>query len=192
MQGFREMVFEGSLPVVRAFLAGLQEGRRWKSGIYFCEACGVAAETRGHKVLERLHLEKNHTHVLVMDRLAETITEATRNQRKQTGLVLRADRRVRGAGFEYEYKVFKRAAGKRVQKIMMDLPKGLELLDAIEKEVINPEARGVEGYAPEHHYELTGRGEVGTIEALPELIAFRDRLLKRDWFTTGSIRLFTR
>ena len=192
MQGFREMVFEGSLPVVRAFLDGLQEGRRWKGGIYFCETCGVAAESRGHKVLERLHLEKNHTHVLVLDRFAATITAAARNQRKQIGLVLRADRRVRGAGFEYEFKVFKRSAGKRVQKTMAALPAGLELLDAIEKEVINPEAKGVEGYAPEHDYELSGRGEVATVTSLPELIAFRDRLLKRDWFTAGSIRLFTR
>ena len=78
MMGYREFVFEGSLPVVKAFLTGLQQGRRWKSGIRFCEDCGVSGESRGHKVLERLRLEKNKTHVLVSEKHAATVTEAVK------------------------------------------------------------------------------------------------------------------
>lgn len=192
MFGYREFVFEGSLPVVKAFLLGLQAGRRWRGGIRFCEECSVAGESRGHKMLEKLGLEKDKTHVLVAKKHAEAVTAAVREHGKALGLALRADRKIKGAAFEYEFAIYQKATATRIKKLLNALPAALEQIDEVEKEEERPEAKGAEMYAPEHDYVYSGRGEIGTQRDLDALLDFREKLDKKPAFEVSEVRLFDR
>ena len=47
MQGYRELVFEGSLPVVKAFLLGLKAGKGWATGCIFSEETEIKVSQTG-------------------------------------------------------------------------------------------------------------------------------------------------
>ena len=68
MAEFHELVFEGPLPVVRAFLTGLRLGKGWATSAICSEDHDIQGDSLGHRVLETIKLTKDLTHVLVLDR----------------------------------------------------------------------------------------------------------------------------
>ncbi|MCK4305811.1 MAG: hypothetical protein KAY24_16355 [Candidatus Eisenbacteria sp.] len=187
MQGYRELVFEGSLPVVQAFLTGLRLGKRWAGGICFSEECEIRGERRGHKVLERLHIEKNLTYVLVPERCADAVVLATRAARGELGLAIRRDHVVQHAHFTYKFAGYNRKVAGRIRKALRAMPSSLERDAAKENERIHPGSHGVEGYAPEHEYKYAGTGMIkGPLEPL---LAYRKSLARLEWIEVTEIGL---
>lgn len=185
MQGYRELVFEGSLAEVRAFLTGLSLGRGWSTGILFCEEHGIAAESRGRRLLEKLHLEKDVTYVMVPERQAAAVRAAVRAARSLIGIHLRADRAVRQAEFRYEFETYSRSVAARVRRLLAERPSTLTVADCEQREEEHPEARGAEGYAPAHDYICAGSGRAQG--PLGDLLAWRNRLAKHEWLRLGKI-----
>ncbi|MBD3236405.1 MAG: hypothetical protein GF330_06865 [Candidatus Eisenbacteria bacterium] len=186
MQSYRELVFEGSLPVVRAFLVGLAIGRNWSAEMLFCDEVGIAAESRGHRLLEKLHLEKDLTHVLVPERQVEAVHEAIRAARGRTGLRLRADRGLRGAGFHYEFETFSRPVAARIRRLLAQRPESVTVEDCEQREEEHPEARGAEGYAPAHDYVFAGCGNAWG--PFTDLLTWHRLLAKHEWMQVSKIR----
>lgn len=180
MQAYRELVIEGKLPVVKAFLTGLQLGRRWATGCYFSEDICVRGESRGHKLLEKLHVDKNVSHVIVPERHAAAVVAAVKAARKDLKIAVRRNRRVRRAQFSYAFAVYNRRLANRLRKLMAEMPETLEADNFEEREIEHPEGVGIEAYTPEHDYAYKGKGLVqGPFE---DLIAYRD-LIDRLEFT---------
>ncbi len=187
MQEYREQVFEGALPVVKAFLTGLKLGRGWAGEFVFSEQRGIRGESFGHRILEKLKVEKDLTHVLVMERQAARIAAATRESRKELGLVIRRDRAVREARFGYQFHVYNRRAAGKVRKALATIPKSLARIDAEVNEEVHPEGRGVEGYAPEHEYAFTGKGSV--VGPVDDVLAYHNVLTRIEWLLVEPISL---
>jgi hypothetical protein len=189
MQGYREMIFEGSLPIVKAFLAGLRLGRAWVAEYYFSEECSISAESKGQRIFEKLGLRTDVTHVLVAERLAGAVATGVRATRAETGIVLRLERRVRSASFGYHFAVYNRNTATRIRKLLARMPEDLTLEDAEQSEDLHPGARGAEGYAPEHEYVFSGKGRVkGPFE---HVLAFHQILGASKWVTRDMISLTT-
>lgn len=187
MQAYREMVFVGSLPVVRAFLAGLRLGRRWAGGVLFAEEIGVASESRGHRLLERLRLERELTHVLVEERYARAVTAAARAAPPEVGIALRLDRRVQGASFEYRFEVYNRTIAVRIRRLLAQRPAALTVEDSEEREEAHPEDRGTEVYTPTHDYVCAGHGTIRG--SFADTLQYRSRLAMSEWLTLEKVRL---
>ena len=187
MQGYRELVIEGKLPVVKAFLTGLQLGRRWATGCFFSEELRVVGESRGHKILEKLHVDKNVTHAVVTERHVEAVVAAIKDARKELKIVVRRNRKIHRVQFAYSFAVYNRRLANRLRKVMETMSTGLEADNFEEREIVHPEGAGIEAYSPEHDYEYKGRGVVqGPFE---ELIAYRDALDRLEFTKVEPVSL---
>lgn len=187
MQAYRELVIEGKLPIVKAFLTGLQLGRRWATGYYFSDEACVRGESRGHKLLEKLHVDKNITHVIVTERHAETVVAAIKAARQQLKVAVRRNRRIRRAQFTYSFAVYNRRLANRLRKLIAEMPGALEADNFEEREIEHPEGVGIEAYTPEHDYAYKGKGIVqGPFE---ELIAYRDQIDRLEFTQVEPISL---
>jgi len=172
MPEYREMVLAGSLPVVKAFLAGLTLGDGSAWDILFHEECGVRRESALHRWLEKLHVEGEETHVLVTPERAVALVRAVADAPARTGLMisLRADRPVREATLEYRFEVFSREGAAAIRQALAALPDGVVAEESEAREREDPSGRGVEVYAPLHEYTGSGHGRLrGPLGRLVEL-----------------------
>ncbi len=174
MAEYREVVFQGSKMAVSGFLNGYKLGKGWATDFFFISSDHhIKAESRGHRLMEALKLEKELTHVVILDSRTEAIVTAVRGA-KELGLKVMANKPVKKASFDYKYGTANRRSGGVIKKRFEQMPAELKLVNAREKEVLHPESMGPEGYAPEHDYEVTGHG--GVEGPIDQLIAFRASL----------------
>jgi len=190
MAEYHELVFEGSLPVVRAFLTGLRLGKGWATSSICSEDQDIQADSLGQRVLEKIRLTKDLTHVLVLDRHVPVVTEATRAAQKTLGVAVRRSRVVREARFDYTFAVFDRKTGARLRALLAQAGPDLTRKDAEEEEDVCPEGKGIEVYAPTHEYAFKGKGTV--CGPLPQVLAYRDALRKFEQVLIDKIVLVLR
>jgi len=189
MSTHRLMTIAGSEKECRAFLAGVAvaQGLPWQA--WFCEECDVEGESPVHEMLEHLHLERRETRVIVGSELASHAARAFGVLPEGTGLHLRliADQSLREAILPYQFRVFSREVAGTVRRLLAELPAGVRREGAHEKERVEPDASGIEAYAPEPEYVLAGSGSL--IGGWSEILAMRERLAAVELIKPGPIRL---
>jgi len=190
MAEYHELVFEGPLPVVRAFLVGIQLGKGWTTPILCSEDHHIHGDTIGHQLLEKIKLTKELTYVVALDRYVPAISEAVEASREMLGLVIRRDCAIHSAKFDYSFAVFNRKVAAGVRRRLQELEPGLVLTDVEDKEEVHPEGKGTEVYAPEHEFAYTGKGTVRG--PLPALLDYRNALGRIRQVKLGLIRLVLR
>ena len=185
MEGYRLMVLEGSHETCRAFLAGVTacQGLPWR--VHFADEQGVHTEPFTRKLLERLHLEKEMDYVVLAESLVGHVRRALAVLPAEAGLdlTLRADHPIRRASFAYRFHVYSRDVAATVR----GLPAGVSLEGAQEQERVEPDAGGVEAYAPEHEYELTGEGKIQG--GFVEVLLMREKLAAVEMVKTEPVEL---
>lgn len=187
MAAYHEIVFEGSLPIVRAFLTGLRLGKGWATAFLCSDDHAIHGESRGHKALEKIKLSRDLTYVLVIDRHVPVITEAARAAQKQLDIAIRRSRPVNEAHCDFSFRVFDRKTAARLRQLLARSSAELTVALSQDHEVIRPESRGIEAYAPEHDYVFEGKG--ASRGALPAVLAFREELGRIEQVTCEKIRL---
>lgn len=99
--------------------------------------------------------------MLVCYGLHDMLKEALENRKTKLPVTIHSVREVVGASFDFEYKTFSEEHGNELKKTFGDLPLELVMDPGYEpKEILNPDAKGVEAYAPLHHYEIKARGRI--------------------------------
>jgi hypothetical protein len=100
-------------------------------------------------------------------------------------------REVEGGSFSFETKAFSRDVARAIQgALRQDLPQGISLEDLQESETVEPEAKGVELYAPVHDYVYRARG---TLRGdLPGVLEMHRRLTEMEFCHPGEIELEAR
>jgi hypothetical protein len=174
MRELHELVMEGSLPVLKAFLAGLAAGQNQPWEIRFSSELDVHEGSLGHKLLERLQLERDTTRVIVPSTLLPAITHASERAQAEMGVGVRVAvaRAIRAAVLAYRFEIFSREAAHALRTALGALPEGVALHGASSEERGDPERDGVAVYTPEHTYVLRGRGEArGPLEGVLRLRA---------------------
>jgi hypothetical protein len=189
MSTHRLMTIAGSEKECRAFLAGVAAAHGLPWGVWFCEEHGVEGESPVHEVLEHLHLERRETRVIVGPELASHAARAFGVLPEEAGLHLRliADQLLREAILPYRFRVFSREVAGTVRRLLGELPAGVRREGAHEKERVEPDAAGIEAYAPEPEYVLAGSGSL--IGGWSEILATRERLTPVGLIKLEPIRL---
>jgi hypothetical protein len=184
---YHEIVFEGSLPVVRAFLMGLYLGKGWAVPFLCSDDHGIHGESGGHKVLEKIKLTKALTYVLVIDRHVPVIAEAAHAAQTTLGLAVRRDRAVREAEFDYTFAVFDRRGAAKLRALLAQSGPDLVRTVLEEREATDPKGKGVEIYTPEHEYSFKGAGTVRGELLL--VLAYRNALRRFEQVTLEKVKL---
>ena len=159
---YHEIALEGptgrTLGFVQGFLAGRGHAGRaldaWKEG-FDCESLR-------ERIRELFQPQMQTYHLLVPADLVPTVHEALRQGDAQDlAITIREERPIEGARFTFEFQVYSREHGPRIRSLFDPPPAGVALsADASFQERVDPDATGVEAYAPAHDYELKGSGTV--------------------------------
>lgn len=169
-RAFNEVVFQGKPKVVRAFLSGLLLGAGRRSTVYFSFLDGVQHEGKAEKLAEIIGLRGSDCHVIIDAETAIWLKGLARAIAKETGLTITANRRIRSASMKLHYQAYARRYEDEIMAALNDLPAGLKLTGFEHGLRIDPDAKGVEAYAPAHEFEATGKGVVtGPVDLVIEL-----------------------
>jgi len=192
METYCLVVLEGAEAQVRGFLAGWAAAAKLDWSVLFCEESGVRTEGFAHRLLERMRIDAETTHLLVPRDLCGPLREvlAALPPRSGVSLKLRAEQEIESASLAFRYRAFSRDTAARIRGILADLPAGARLTDTKEEEHVDPGATGVEVYAPEHDYRLTGSARVSG--PLASVLAARARMEPVEMIDLEPIQLVLR
>jgi hypothetical protein len=171
---FNEVVIQGKAKVVRAFLSGLVLGSGRQAAVYYSYLDGVHHEGKAEKLAELVGVRESDCHVIIDADTAAWLRGLAKSITAETGLVVAANRRIRGASMAIRYEAFGQRYDDEILGVLRNLPAGLKLVDFTRDVRTDPAATGTAVYTPVHAFEARGRGAVtGRIDLL---IAFRRRL----------------
>lgn len=184
---FNEIVVQGKAKVVRAFLSGLVLGSGRQASVYYSYLDGVHHEGKAERLAEMVGVRESDCHVIVGADTAAWLRGLTKTIAAETGLVVTANRRIRGASMAIRYEAFGKRYDDEILGVLRSLPAGLKLVDFTRDVRTDPAATGAAVYTPVHSFEARGHGAVtGRIDLL---IAFRRRLADYPLLIAADIEL---
>lgn len=169
-RAFNEVVFRGKPKVVRAFLSGLLLGAGRRAVIYYSFLDGVQHEGKAEKLAEIVGVRTSDCHVIVDAGTAAWLTGLAGGIAAETGLEITANRGISSATMEFRYHAYAQRYEDEIMAVLNGLPDGLKLAGLRRDVRTDPDAKGVEAYAPAHEFEAKGSGSVhGAVDQLIEL-----------------------
>lgn len=184
---FYEVVFQGKPKVVRAFLHGLTMGAGAEATVFFSYTDGIRHEGKVERMAEMVGLMASDCHVVVDAGTNALLKSLAKRMVAETGLEMTSHRRVKSASMAFTFKVYTPQLNAELVKAVKNLPAGVKVQGYKHEVKSDPSARGVEAYAPSHHYEAEGEGVLqGPVDAL---VAIRHRLDKYAMITAQDIEL---
>ena len=156
-----EVTVEGSIEVVKGFVAGFLEGRGVSGDVFFGGDYPIEKGSPAG-LLMRLTGIRGETCTLVVEAgLHELLAAALEKRRGIVPLRVLKVRPVVSAAFDVSFRTYSREVGTELKGLFERLPVGVSLGEGFEiQEKVTPEGKGVDAYAPLHEYELRGRGRI--------------------------------
>ena len=182
---FHEVVIEGHFERSHGLLLGLVMGARARGHLYFSHEEGVRA-TFGERLREAVGFHAPVCHAVVDEtvrRLLEHhVTDLAAHEVRIAEL-----KPIRSSRFEFSYRAYAPRYAQEIRDLIAGLPPGVQLAGEPPREHVDQTAAGVEVYAPVHHYEFEGEGEIrGRIDLV---IAARRRLKEHPLVRVERIEL---
>lgn len=184
MSQWYELLIEGSEEALESFLADVRGG---EAGLAVRGSeLPLRPESFSERIREVLGTKPHHLLFSPADH-ARMLVAALAGR---SDLRLERLREVAGGRFSFEAKAFSRDVARTIKGALhAALPPGISLEDIEESETVEPDAEGVELYAPVHDYVY---GASGTIRGtLPGLFEMRRRL-EMDFCKSGEIEMEAR
>jgi hypothetical protein len=180
MSAWNELLIEGSEEALRSFLEehpGAVDGSKLP----------LAEESLTQRVLGFLGARTHH----LLFAPAENARALARGLEQEPDLGLERLREVEGAGFPFEAKTYSREKAEEIQRALhSDLPPGISLVDFEKSEKVDPEAKGVELYAPAHDYTYRASGSFQG--DLPGILEMHRRLEDLELCKPGPVAIEAR
>jgi len=175
LSSYYEVDVEGSFDLVKGFVLGFIEGRQIEGEAIFGREHHVENEEKFGQLLRLMGVKGKTVRVIISCALHDLLEAALSRRKEEIDIEIKNVRKISGASFEFEYKAFGETFGKELRETFGNLPQGLTMEPGYEpKEILNPDAKGVEAYAPLHHYEIRARGRVSG--SIREIIDFYGRV----------------
>ena len=150
MTDWTEILFAGTGGAVDALTADADPQHLFRG-----EDLALHAGSFTERCLELLGAKTHH----LLYAPADEARELVKRIEADPDLRLEQLRQVLGASFAFTAKAYSHPAAAKIKQILHgDLPAGVSLIDLKESEEIDPEAGGVELYAPTHHYTYHASG----------------------------------
>ncbi len=182
-----EIVVEGPYVVIKAFCAGMLSGMSGGHQLLFSRDRGIGRST----LLERLkvwaHIGENMSHLVVDREFKEKLDAALKTTAPDMELSVISTKPVASSQFKFRYAAYSRSIARQLKELLDDPPRGVTLRNYRTKEKVIASAKGPEGYAPLHDFELHGEGEV--MGSLLSVVAFRERLVTHAMLQADEIEL---
>ena len=167
---FYEVVFQGKPKVVRAFLSGLTLGSCDGATIYYSFLDGVHHEGKAERLAEMVGIRGVDCHVIVETEVSDLLKKLAKKIVAETGLKISSHRKIRGASLSFEYHAYARKYDDEILALIKKLPSEMNVRGFQHDVKVDPKARGVEAYAPAHHFEACGKGAItGPVDRVIEL-----------------------
>src|SRR5262249_17911681 len=162
------IVVDGRDEVVQAFVTGFLAGQgAGREAVMFGRDLPLDHGSLGERLRSLLPGGRHEALLLVHARLAAVLASAV-SEAHDLGLRLLERARLAAAWFSFAAETPSREAAARIHDALAAIPPGVALTDE-EREVVDPEARGVKLYDPAHEYTFRARGRV--VGALDGVIA---------------------
>jgi hypothetical protein len=185
MSRWYELSIEGSEEALEEFLAGQ---RAMEDGLAILGSeLRLKSESLSERILDALGAKTHHLLFSPGDH-ARMLVEALADR---SDLRLERLREVEGGSFSFEAKAFARDVARTIKDALHDdLPPGISFEDVQESETVEPEAKGVELYAPAHDYVYRASGAVrGRLSGVLEM---HRRLEEMEFCKPGEIEIEAR
>jgi len=188
LKSYYEVDVEGSFDLIKGFVLGFIEGRQIEGEAIFGAEHHVENEEKFGQLLRLMGIKGKTVRVIICCKLHDLLEEALRKRKNEIQIEIKNVRKIAGASFEFQYKAFAETFGKELKETFGNLPEGLTMEPGYEpKEILNPDAKGVEAYAPLHHYELKAKGRItGPIR---EIIDFYGQAEHNQLVELGPIKI---
>lgn len=185
MSRWYELSIEGSEEALGEFLAGQ---RAVEDGLAVLGSeLRLASESLSERILDVLGAKAHHLLFSPGDH-ARMLVEALA---ARSDLRLERLREVEGGSFPFEAKAYARDVARTIKSALHDaMPPGISLEDLQESETLEPEAKGVELYAPVHDYVYRASGTVRG--SLPGVLEMHRRLREMEFCRPGEIAIEAR
>ena len=158
-ESFFEVTIEGSLELMRGFVAGFLEGRGVAGDVFFGDDYHIDGESPAGLLLRLTGVRGKTCTVIVGAGLHDLLAPALEKRRRVVPLKILKVREVIDASFEVSFRTYSREVGTEIKGLLENLPEGVSREAAFKMhEVFDPEGKGVDAYAPLHEYELDGKG----------------------------------
>jgi len=159
---YHEMVIEGAKGRTYGFVEGYLVASEMTEPIFNAEKEGFDCESLRERLRELLHLSEEVIHLLVPEPMVAVVQAAvTAAGERDLEVTIHSTRPISGARFGFQLNIFSREHAAKIRSIFENPPPGARLSAETEfEEIVRPDAKGVEAYAPEHHYELKASGTV--------------------------------
>jgi len=160
-ESYFEVTIEGNLELMKGFVAGFLEGRGVVGDVFFGDDYHIDGENPAGLLLRLTGIRGETCTVIVGTGLHNLLAVALEKRRRVVPLKILKVRQIVHAAFEIAFRTYSREAGAELKALLDGLPEGVGR-DADFKlhEVLDPEGKGVDAYAPLHEYELDGKGRI--------------------------------
>ncbi|MCX5841647.1 MAG: hypothetical protein NTY16_09395 [Deltaproteobacteria bacterium] len=156
-----EVVIEGSIDLMKGFVAGFLEGRGVEGDVFFGEDYHVEGENPVGLLLRLTGIRGETCTVIVGAGLHDLLSTALEKRQRVVPLHIRKVRPVNSAAFDVAFRTYSREVGAELKDLLSRLPEGVARESGFEmKEALVPKGKGVDAYAPLHDYELNGKGRI--------------------------------
>jgi hypothetical protein len=186
MADWHAIVVEGPDTALRGFAAGFLAGRGEAPGaVLLGRDVGLEPGSFGERLHALLHGGR-HEVLLVDARLGAALASALAGHEADLGIRLADHAVIASASFAFRAETPSREAASRIKAALHHVPAGVALTDD-ELEEFDPDAEGVELYAPAHAYSFRLSGRVtGTFDGV---LAIQRRLRELGLVTVGRLAL---
>lgn len=159
MSKLTELIIEGHENFVKGFVRGVLIGTKSGSPVLFNKELNISKSTFAEKIKEFFDTPTTHTHVILDETAVSLLDGVLKKESEKLRLKIVSRRNVTSASFKFKYSAYAENYGNMLKEIFENLPEGVVLSDDYKpKEILHPEAKGAESYAPEHDYVIHAKG----------------------------------
>ncbi len=156
-----ELVITGHEDFVKGLLRGIAAGARSSSRVMFNNEHNITRTTIAKRIKEFFDASSTHTHVILNESIVNLIEEVLSEEGEKLKVSIVSKLKLISASFTFKYTAYAEKHGKMLKSMFEDLSESISMsADYDPQESIYPEAKGAEGYAPEHDYEINAKGTV--------------------------------
>jgi hypothetical protein len=180
------IVVDGPDETLRGFVAGFLAGKGGdRAAVVYGSDLPLEHGSLGERLRALLPGGRHEGLLLVDVRLARPLASALRAA-GDLGLRIVEHARLVASSFTFAAETPSREAAARIHALLTQPVPGVTLVDE-EREVVDPEVRGVELYAPVHAYTFRARGRL--TGALDGVVAIHRKLGETDFVTVQPVQL---
>jgi hypothetical protein len=183
-----ELIIEGHEDFVKGFVRGVLYGKGSQARVIFNNENNIKRSSIVESIKAFFDAPTALTHVILDEEPATTIKNAVEEVKSELTIDFKEMKRIASACFKFEYEAYARNYGERLKHMFATLPNNVLVSeDYSPEEILHPESRGIEKYAPEHDYEIRAHGTVSG--PLDEILEFHKQGKREPLVDVSDIEL---